>query len=131
MARRAIAVGYDSPEFALEWMMKAMPFYNPIAKPDPEARARMVMTAKVLMRFLGPGGEGLTFDMLADLAKIQCPTLVMGGEDDPITPIESQEDIARAIPAQYVRLHRVPNAGHGVFRDDPRALDVIRDFILE
>jgi proline iminopeptidase len=130
MAREAIMLGYNSPEFALEWMMRAMPYYNPVAKPDAEAPARAVLTANVLMRFLGHGGEGLTFDMLADLAKVECPTLVLGGEDDPITPIESQEDIARAIPQHLVRFHRVPNAGHGPHRDDPRVLDVIREFIV-
>jgi proline iminopeptidase len=130
MARHALTVGYDSPEFAAKWMMEAMPYYNTKATADPDGRARMVMTAKVLMDFLGPGGEGLSFDMLADLAKVQCPTLVLGGEDDPITPIESSEDIAAAIPAQWVRFERFPGAGHGVFRDDPRAYDVIRQFLL-
>ena len=130
MARHALTVGYDSPEFALKWMMEAMPYYNVQPSTDPEARTRSVMSAKVLMDFLGPGGEGLTFDLLADLAKIQCPTLVLGGEEDPITPIESSEDIAAAIPAQHVRFERFPNAGHGVFRDDPRGYDVIREFIL-
>ncbi|MBI5288864.1 MAG: alpha/beta fold hydrolase [Chloroflexi bacterium] len=130
MARHALTIGYDSPEFALKWMTEAMPFYNTVAKPDPDARARSVMSGKVLMSFLGPGGEGLSFDMLADLAKVRCPTLVLGGEADPITPIESQEDIARALPPHLVRFERFASAGHGIFRDDPRGLDVIREFVV-
>ena len=58
MARHALTVGYDSPEFAAKWMAEAMPYYATKAKPDPDARSRSVMTAKVLMDFLGPGGEG-------------------------------------------------------------------------
>jgi pimeloyl-ACP methyl ester carboxylesterase len=34
--------------------------------------------------------------MFPDLHRIQCPTLVIGGEDDPMHPIESQADIAAA-----------------------------------
>lgn len=130
MARHALTVGYDSPEFAAKWMAEAMPYYSTRAVADPEGRSRMVMTAKALMDFLGPGGEGLSFDMLADLSRIQCPTLVLGGEADPITPIESSEDIAAEIPQEWVRFERFADAGHGVFRDDPRGYDVIREFIL-
>ena len=130
MARHALTVGYDDPEFVMRWITQAMPFYNTKAAPDPDARSRGVASGKVLTQFLGPGGEGLSFDMLADLAKIQCPTLVLGGEDDPITPIESSEDIAAALPQQLVRFKRFAGAGHGVFRDDPRGYDVIREFIL-
>ncbi len=129
MARHALTVGYDSPEFTLRWLTEAMPYYN--TKPgDPHATARTVMTSKVLIDFLGPGGEGLTFDMTADLAKIACPTLVLGGEDDPITPIESSEDIAAALRPGLVQFERFAGCGHGVFRDDPRAFDVIREFML-
>jgi proline iminopeptidase len=130
MARHALTVGYDSEEFARRWMMEAMAYYQTVAKPDPDARSRSVMTGKVLMHFLGPGGEGLTFDLLQGLGRIQCPALVLGGEEDPITPIEAQTDIAAAIPKEWVRFERFPGAGHGVFRDDPRGYDVIRDFIL-
>ena len=130
MARHALTVGYDDPEFAMRWVTEAMPFYNTTPAADPEARNRGVMSSKVLMDFLGPGGEGLTFDLLTDLAKVQCPTLVLGGEADPITPIESQEDIARALPRHLVRFERFADAGHGAFRDDPRAYDVIREFLL-
>lgn len=131
MARHALTVGYDSPEFVGRWITQAMPFYNTNAVPDPDATARGVMSGKVLMDFLGPSGEGLQFDMLANLSRIQCPALVLGGEDDPITPIEASEDIASAIPREWVRFERFPGCGHGVFRDDPRGYDVIREFILE
>lgn len=129
MARHALIIGYDDPDFVMRWVTQAMPFYNTKVTPDEDARSRGVMSSKVLMDFLGPGGEGLSFDMLADLARIQCPTLVLGGEEDPITPIESSIDIAAAIPAQYVRFERLADCGHGVFRDDPRGYEIIREFI--
>ena len=48
-----------------------------------------------------------------------------------MTPIEDQEDIAAAIPQQFVRFERFANAGHGAYRDDPDAVfPIIREFIL-
>ena len=83
MARHALTIGYDDPAFVMRWITQAMPFYNTTPAADPDARSRGVMSGRVLMDFLGPGGEGLTFDLLADLAKVRCPTLVLGGEADP------------------------------------------------
>jgi pimeloyl-ACP methyl ester carboxylesterase len=60
-----------------------------------------------------------TFNMFPDLYRIQCPTLVMGGEDDPMHPIESQADIAKALPAHLVQLERFANCGHAVVPDAP------------
>lgn len=58
-----------------------------------------------------------------------CPTRVMGGEDDPIHPIESQADIAAALP-HLVQCERFPNCRHAVMPDaGERALAVIRKFI--
>ena len=66
-----------------------------------------------------------------NLHRIQCPTLVMGGEDDPMHPIESQADIAKALPAHLVQFERFTNCGHAVVPDAPeRAMATIRDFIL-
>jgi proline iminopeptidase len=57
-------------------------------------------------------------------------TLVLGGEDDPMTPIECQAEIAAALPAHLVRFERFPGCGHAVLPDAPeRALAMIRDFI--
>ena len=49
-------------------------------------------------RFFGPGGERRTLDMLHEVWRIQCPTLVIGGALDPMLPIKCQRDIASAIP---------------------------------
>jgi proline iminopeptidase len=55
---------------------------------------------------------------------------VLGGEDDPMHPIESQADIAAALPGRLMQFERFANCGHAVVPDAPeRALAVIRDFI--
>ncbi len=131
MARRALTNGYDSSAFAAQWLSQAMPFYNTTDVADANARARAVMRTDVLLHFFGPGGECLSFDMLDALDAIRCPTLILGGEEDPMTPIEAQADIAAAIAQQWVQFERIPNAGHGAFRDDPAVYDVIRKFILK
>jgi len=48
--------------------------------------------------FAKPGGQSDNFDMFPERDRIRCPTLVIGGEDDPMHPIESQADIAAAEP---------------------------------
>jgi pimeloyl-ACP methyl ester carboxylesterase len=75
-------------------------------------------------------GEGHTFNFAPDLARVRCPTLVLGGEDDPMTPIECQADIAAALPADLVRFERFPGCGHAILPDAPeRALTMIREFV--
>jgi proline iminopeptidase len=67
---------------------------------------------------------------LKQLDRIKCPTLIVAGEDDPITPIADMEDIAAAIRPDLVRLERFAGAGHGVYRDRPDAFfSILRDFI--
>jgi len=95
---------------------------------DPDANARTRWNFDVMFHF--GGGEDHRFDLLPELAKVRCPTLVLGGEDDPICPIDDQADIAAALPAHLVRFERFASCGHGVYRDDPgRALDVLRTFL--
>ena len=130
MARQLLIHGCPSEEFLARWLAQAMPFYNTQPAPDPDAHRRAVTNLAVGLQFFRPDGECHSFDMHAALANIQCPTLILGGEADPITPIEAQADIAAAIAPRWVRFARFAGAGHGPFRDDPAAYDVIRDFIL-
>lgn len=115
------------PDTMQAYVRHCFPLYNRTPG-DPDSLARTVWNFDVMYHF--GAGEDLSFDYLDDLRRIRCPTLVLGGEDDPITPIEDQADIAAAIPRRYVRFERFANCGHGVFRDDPeRAFRVIEDFI--
>jgi pimeloyl-ACP methyl ester carboxylesterase len=112
------------------WRRLAMPVYFRTPR-DPDMARRAINRPEVLQLFTGPGGESETFDMFPDLHRIQCPTLVMGGEDDPMHPIESQADIAAALPAHLVRFERFANCGHAVVPDAPeRAMALLREFIL-
>lgn len=54
----------------------------------------------------------------------------MDGEDDLVTPIDDQRDIAGALPPHLVEFHALAGAGHGVWRDRPDdAFAVLRRFI--
>jgi proline iminopeptidase len=81
--------------------------------------------------FAKPDGESDNFDMFPELDRIRCPTLVIGGEDDPMHPIERQVDLAATLPPHLVTFERFADRGHGVVPDAPeRAIALLREFIL-
>lgn len=127
---RAAAQRYwekPGPDTVRDYARLCVPVYNRTPQ-DPDATARTVWKFDVMFAF--GGGEDLTFNLLPALSAVRCPTLVLGGEDDPITPIGDAEDIAAAIPSQLVRFERFAGCGHGVFRDAPeRGFAVIREFV--
>ena len=112
------------------WVRLAMPHYTR-SGPRPEMVKRAILRPEVLRWFTRPDGEGQTFNLFPDLPRICCPTLILGGEDDPMTPIESQADIAAALPPDLVRFERFPHCGHGVIADaEADAMASIRQFIV-
>lgn len=129
LARRRFLDGQVDPAMLQDWIRLAFPVYTRIPR-DPGAVARAVLRPEVNLWFTRPGGEGRAYDLIPALRRVQCPTLVMGGEEDPMTPIVCQEEIAAALPPDLVRFERFPNCGHGVVHDAPeRAMAVIREFI--
>jgi proline iminopeptidase len=128
--RRFLELQGHPDQVSLEaWRRLAFPLYTRIPR-DPDAARRAVNRSEVLQWFVRPEGEAHTFDMFSDLHRIRCPTLILGGEDDPIHPIESQADIAAALPPHLVQFERFENCRHAVVPDAPeRAMAVIRDFI--
>jgi len=115
-----------------DWLRLAMPVYTRIPR-DPDMARRAVARPEVALHwFARPGGgESDTFNMFPELGRIRCPTLVIGGEDDPMHPIESQADIAAALPQDLVQFERFVKCGHGVVSDAPeRAIALLREFIL-
>jgi proline iminopeptidase len=131
LARRRFIEGQGHPDPASveAWLRLAFPLYTRTPR-NPEVTRRAVRHSGVTHWFTRPGGEGHTFNLFPHLSRIQCPTLVLGGEDDPMTPIECQADIARALPAHLVRFERFARCGHAVIPDAPeRAMALIREFI--
>lgn len=129
-AREVAAHFYDDagPETLPAFLTECMTLYNTRFS-DPDGMKRCVVRPDVLFHFFA--SEYLEFDFLPDLEKISCPTLVLGGEEDPTTPIEDQEDIVAHLNPELVEFHRFADCGHGAYRDCPEtAIPIIRDFIV-
>ena len=127
---RAVAEAFWTQPNAQTWAE-----YNRVCKrwynttpQDDEAGQRTIFTTDIL--FASAAGEQRTMNLLPGLAHAQCPVLVMAGDADPVTPIEDAQDIAAALPPQWVQFERFANVGHGAWRDDVRmAFAVLRRFI--
>jgi pimeloyl-ACP methyl ester carboxylesterase len=129
LARQRFIEGDTSPEVLRAWLEVALPLYTR-TKTDPDVVKRIVFNPAVTAWFNRPGGEGRVFDLLPVLERIQCPTLVIGGELDPMLPIECQRDIAAAIRPDLLRFREFAACGHGVVPDAPtEAIALLREFI--
>ena len=129
LARRRFLEGQVDAAMLDAWIRLAFPVYTRTPR-DPETVKRAILHPEVNLWFTRPGGEGRTYNFFPALRHVQCPTLVLGGEEDPMIPIACQEDIVAALPAHLVRFERFPGCGHGVVTDAPeRAMAVIRNFI--
>lgn len=111
-----------------EYQRLCMHLYNVQPPADSQARQRIRFVEEIL--FASAGGEQQQMHLLPGLAQVQCPVLVMAGEQDPVTPLADAQEIAAAIPAPWGRLVTFARAGHGAWRDQPEeALAVLRDFV--
>lgn len=96
----------------------------------PEMLTRSVVNVELMYDFLAH--EAYRYNFLPQLAWIKCPTLIVAGMLDPITPLDDSKDIAAAIAPGLARLEVFENAGHGPHQDDPeRFFQVLTEFILQ
>lgn len=110
---------------------RCVPFYNFSNDAPPDWLARVLWRNETALWFNGPNNEHGRMDFRGDISKIACPTLVMVGEDDPITPPEFSDTIAAGLTSDQVEYIKFENCGHGVIRDKPEeALKALRQFIL-
>lgn len=129
LARRRFLEGQVDAAMLEAWIRLAFPVYTRTPR-DPAVVQRAMLHPEVNLWFTQPGAEGRTFNFIPVLNRVQCPTLVLGGEEDPMSPIACQEEIVAGLAAHLVRFERFPGCGHGVVNDAPeRAMAVIRDFI--
>lgn len=60
-------------------------------------------------------------DLLDDIWEIEAPTLIVTGEDDPLSPLEECRLMAGELP--YIRLVELPRCGHYPFVEYPRLVE--------
>ena len=94
--------------------------------PDREQLARRVKNENV-----DASGEHFTeFDVVDQLARIDCPTLVCVGSLDSVTPIDAAREIVDALPRDIGQLRVIDGVGHFPWLDAPeRYWPVIEDFV--
>lgn len=110
---------------------QCVPFYKFNKDAPADWLAHVLWRNETALWFNGPSNEHGRMDFRSDLSKITCPTLLMVGEDDPITPPEFSDTIAAELPSDQVEYIKFENCGHGVIGDKPEeALKALRQFIL-
>ncbi|MGI9111001.1 MAG: alpha/beta fold hydrolase [Gaiellaceae bacterium] len=107
-----------------EFLRVCVPLYN--RTPNADGFARIEMNLALTAHW---DRDERHFDLREEASLVRCPTLVLAGEDDPSTTIVGTEELVAALPEQ-ARLHRFAAAGHGVFRDAPEAIELVREFVL-
>lgn len=87
--------------------------------PEPDERARRIGNPE-----LGPPGMELVrrFDVVAQLREVTCPTLVVVGEKDPVTPVDGANEIMAALPLGIGHRAVIHGAGHFPWLDAPEPL---------
>ena len=106
-----------------------LPLYsNPNAPAANNFRDRAIERPEVALHFFAD--EMARMDMRAEIGNISCPTLVVGGTIDPVTPPICSQAIADAI-GNNARLKLFEGCGHGPHRDDPEGAEkVMRGFLV-
>ena len=105
-----------------------LPLYsNPNAPEASAFRERAIERPEVTLHFFAD--EMVTMDMRAEIANITCPTLVIGGTRDPVTPTLCSQVITDSI-GENACLQMFEGCGHGPHRDDPDGAEkVMRRFL--
>ena len=107
-------------EFAPElvgWMMSSVP--DPALRDDVVADALSTRPEAFLADFRACNG----FDVMARLAEVRVPTLVVNGDDDRLTPLKYGEFLATNIPGAVLKI--VHGAGHLAMLEKPTEVNAV------
>jgi pimeloyl-ACP methyl ester carboxylesterase len=118
--------GGDSVSVTPEEWARCWRLFGPWVVGEQE-RARTIVNRELN----APGLELMRgFDVLDQLGRIDCPTLVCVGELDPVTPVAAAREIADALPEGTTRLEVVQGAGHFAWKDAPdRYWPLVTEFV--
>ncbi|HLL55003.1 MAG TPA: alpha/beta fold hydrolase [Myxococcaceae bacterium] len=125
VARRFFAD--PSGDVFLEYIQTCLPLYRRVPPPALANPGAAVVNLDVGRSFIS--GEWHRFDFRDALSAVECPTLLLAGEEDPVMPIEGSEELAAHLPKHLVRFERFPGIGHEVISESPRAFELMQSFI--
>ena len=116
------------PDTLAEYGAVCAPLYGP-SPADPDEVSRTIFNIELLS---DPGSVTRQVNLIPELSKIACPTLVIAGTADPWGSTAAADDIVEALPERLVRYEEFPGAGHHIHHDDPEQLfSVLRQFLTE
>jgi pimeloyl-ACP methyl ester carboxylesterase len=85
-------------------------------------------TQRAILRLYRASPEDALARAGLDLARIDCPALVVWGDRDPYLPARFADAYADALGGE-TEVRHLPDAGHWPWRDDPHGLDRITAFL--
>jgi len=131
-ARDVARAYWENPtdEGRAQYRARCVPLYAQSQTASSDWVSRVLWRNETALWFNGPGNEHGRMDFRAALGGITCPTLVMVGEDDPITPPDFSDDLAAGLASDPLSHLKFPDCGHGVVGDKPvESLAALRAFI--
>jgi pimeloyl-ACP methyl ester carboxylesterase len=127
----SLDLGRATPQTLADFMTICRPLYTMRRTVDHELNARQRMNPAVAMKFFADW-RSPPFDFSADLAKVTSPVLILGGDEDPITPPVYQDALERALRAAPRTRLRFPGASHFIHLDAPdEYFAALRGFVGE
>ncbi len=119
-------------ELRAQYRGVCVPYYQYSKESSMDWISRVQWNDAPAVWFNGPRNEHGHMDFRSKLKRVTCPTLIMAGEEDPITPHVFSQVIADSLPNGVATLRLYPKCGHGVTADCPdEALADLRSFIVD
>ncbi|MFD7159194.1 alpha/beta fold hydrolase [Kribbella sp. NPDC059898] len=122
--------GDTSPSAAQAWADHGLPLYAGASDGDMTSRrARALINDDVQAHFRAGGcGPAEISETLA--TAVTCPTLVLAGEDDPVSPAAAARRLPAILTNTVTQVEVLADVGHGVFRQAPQqAFNAVRTFL--
>ncbi|MER7249899.1 alpha/beta hydrolase [Kribbella sp. NPDC000426] len=124
--------GDTSPSASKAWADHGLPLYAGTSDGDIASRkARALINDEVQAHFRA-GGCGPAELTAALATAVTCPTLVLAGEDDPVSPAAAARRLPAVLSNTTTQVEVLAGVGHGVFRQAPqKAFDALRTFLRD